>query len=679
MFKLYDEGRGGDFTPPWYGMWSKALSLPLNAAIYLKWLLFLILVLPFNTLSAQNVKEYVYGTLRYRLVENQAVCLGGAYHVEQPDTVVIPKEIVVEGRSYPVTEIGDNAFASSVAGTGACKHVVLPKGLKRIGDVAFTNNRYDVALPDYVSSDTLFLPEGLESVGACSFLRTNVKYVYIPASVTSIGWGAFAGCDSLRRFIVSCDNPVYSSYFTSFSPGFNAYPVLVNEKERTICCVSPYGSEPSFLPIYGYSLGRLSLYNCKRLKEFRYGLVLSPKVYKIGEDAFSGCDSLERIDFSTCWSDSIVFEPYPANVFCQKADSTKSPINALADMFGDLPRLRSLSFNSEKLSSDIMIDGDNIFYVLEKQEGSAQPTASVLFVPRGIEQDTLRFSTIGDEKVSGVKYGAFGWKVNDVYFSSDSVNVELAFNEQPDAYNPYNAKNNSAIRMHVPYHGLSNAPLQNNYYDVQFYGDNDGNPGLYGTIYFEQPFVISEGLRGAVVSGVDDRVLRTDYQYMPGDTVPANTGLLLNRIEENGPSEYRLELPCDVSCVKAVVGENYLRGYAYPSWSWENTHRIESHPNELYYMLSYDKNHRNIGFYWGADNGESFESRCNRAYLALPSSVASQVKAFRLDGEETTGVLPTWKEASERPDVYNLQGIKLNQKKLPTGIYVIDGKKVLIK
>ena len=648
-------------------------------------LLFAFLMFVCSSLSAQNNVEVKVGYYRYLLQETYASCIGGVYDMEHPDTVRIPDEITVNGKSYPVEEISDGAFGSDAAGSLPCKHIVFPKTLKRIGVVALINNGDN---PDYMTSDTLFLPEGLESIGEFSLYRLNVKYIYIPASLTSIGPGCFIGCDSLREFIVSPDNPVFTGIV------HHGYPMLVNVKTETIQSVSPYGKGDEYRTGYpAMKVGTAAFLDCKRLKRFRLNAGIYPKVYRIGRTPFADCDSLEMIDLGAFCGDTLVWEDFGGEVclydYKGNPDQDNYAYKALRVMYGGgyCPRLRHVSLDKKFLPGNVVFI-DDIAYVIEKQEKSNHLVAKVLYVPEPCARDTMRFSTItafndnytGTFEVRGVKRNAFPESVKFVHFElqeCDSLRNEYDIEwDDPAFYNHDDGrKNNRDITFHLPYEATSNAYREKKYWDIHF-GD-----AKYRTIYLHYPYILPEGISGAVISGADGQLLKADYQYVAGDVVPGNTGLLLKKDnEDDSQYYYRVEMYGenveDVD-VKPVSGENYLRGYDYMDIG--SSMFISAKPGELYYKLSYDKTGKHVAFYWGAENGGAFWCTTGRAYLALPAAVASQVSAFSLDGENTTGIHAATGDKIVGKALYGLDGVKRQDGKLPSGIYVVNGQKVFIK
>lgn len=188
----------------------------------------------------------------------------------------------------------------------------------------------------------------------------------------------------------------------------------------------------------------------------------------------------------------------------------------------------------------------------------------------------------------------------------------------------------------------------------------------YATFFTDWTFVMPEGVEGGIVTGAADGRLTVNYRYTAGTTVPANTGLLL----KGAADTYTYDLSTDTPDAPEV---NYLKGSVNGG--------LTEGEGCLFYMLSYDANGKNLGFYWGADDGAAFESGAGKAYLALPQTVASQVRGFVLDGP-TTGISGITTDGPAAPAaVYSLTGVRMGTTTdgLPAGIYIVGGKKVLVK
>ena len=97
----------------------------------------------------------------------------------------------------------------------------------------------------------------------------------------------------------------------------------------------------------------------------------------------------------------------------------------------------------------------------------------------------------------------------------------------------------------------------------------------------------------------------------------------------------------------------------------------------IFYMLSTDKNGENVGFYW-KNGGAPFKTKAHKAYLAIPKSSNINVSSFVFD--DLTGIRAiTGNVSQDAEGVYTLSGIRVNGNQLPKGIYIVNGKKVVIK
>lgn len=91
-----------------------------------------------------------------------------------------------------------------------------------------------------------------------------------------------------------------------------------------------------------------------------------------------------------------------------------------------------------------------------------------------------------------------------------------------------------------------------------------------------------------------------------------------------------------------------------------------------------------IGFYWGADNGAAFEyTKKQQAYLVVEQPTTGNgemASAYFFDGD-ATGIYSVNAEIedTEAEGVYSLSGVRMDGKALPKGIYIVNGKKKVIK
>jgi hypothetical protein len=104
--------------------------------------------------------------------------------------VTIPGEATLNGRTYPVTAIGNAAFENNTALTS----VGIGHSVTSIGEAAFAACS---------SLKSVELPNSVTGIGAYAFYNSGLTSVEIPHSVTSIGAYAFVNCSNLTSVTLS--------------------------------------------------------------------------------------------------------------------------------------------------------------------------------------------------------------------------------------------------------------------------------------------------------------------------------------------------------------------------------------------------------------------------------------------------------------------------------------------
>lgn len=191
----------------------------------------------------------------------------------------------------------------------------------------------------------------------------------------------------------------------------------------------------------------------------------------------------------------------------------------------------------------------------------------------------------------------------------------------------------------------------------------------YATYFTNQAWVVADNMKAGIVTGVENNYLTIDWKYAAGSVVPANTAVLI-QAEAN-------EYVCEISdSEETAPAENLLKG--------STTAATTEGENCLFYKLSYDNGGKNLGFYWAAENGAAFQNEANKAYLALTTTVAKNVRGFGLEGDGTTGIGQV-ENGEALVNVYTIDGIIVRKQVkesqalngLKKGIYIVNGKKVI--
>lgn len=163
--------------------------------------------------------------------------------------------------------------------------------------------------------------------------------------------------------------------------------------------------------------------------------------------------------------------------------------------------------------------------------------------------------------------------------------------------------------------------------------------------------------------GVNENKL--SLNEVKGNQVPANTGVLVQSNETNAMYVY-------IESAPAIEG-NLLRA----SVTEQTTTGADDTKEYKYYMLSYNKDNENLGFYWGENDGAAFTSKAGRAYLAVEkTNEVAAVKGFSLFDMET-GISKVSGSAAGNGVIYDLQGRRVER--AVRGLYIVNGRKVMVK
>lgn len=186
----------------------------------------------------------------------------------------------------------------------------------------------------------------------------------------------------------------------------------------------------------------------------------------------------------------------------------------------------------------------------------------------------------------------------------------------------------------------------------------------YATLYYgDKNLVVPEGVE-AYTYAVKEGKLEESWMYGHDEVIPAATGVVLKA--EAG--KYIFNVTTDEGDVDS---DNMLKG--------SDVDEETTGEGCKFYMLSMnaDKDPQSVGFYYakGCANGEAFVNKAHKAYLAVPESMAA--KAYMLNG--TDAIESVEAESNGMKNVYTLSGIRMTGNNLPKGLYIVGGKKMLVK
>ena len=172
----------------------------------------------------------------------------------------------------------------------------------------------------------------------------------------------------------------------------------------------------------------------------------------------------------------------------------------------------------------------------------------------------------------------------------------------------------------------------------------------YATFFAPVAVTVPAGVT-AYTATVDGEVAKLNEI---GATIPANTGVVLA-----GQGDYNLA----ITTAAAFEGENALRGTVAATNVTENA-----------YVLANDA--EGVGFYAAAMTNGAWLNNSHKAYLPKAQGMNAASYSFRF-GEGTTAIGNVEVENTVKT-IYDLTGRRVEVITAP-GIYIVDGKKVLVK
>lgn len=185
----------------------------------------------------------------------------------------------------------------------------------------------------------------------------------------------------------------------------------------------------------------------------------------------------------------------------------------------------------------------------------------------------------------------------------------------------------------------------------------------FGTFYTDKNYVLPQGLTAFGYTSIDgNNTLTKSVEYVAGDIVPANTAVVVKGAK-GSYNYYNTE-----EVATKIIEKNLLKGVTTDT-------KIEAKSGVKRYILT-RADDGILAFY--RTNSGNINVKANRAYLEVPTAMA--VASFSLEGS-ATGINNVVTIAAKQ-GIYTISGVRLNAtttKGLPAGIYIVDGKKVIVK
>ncbi|MDE6359969.1 MAG: leucine-rich repeat domain-containing protein [Muribaculaceae bacterium] len=244
---------------------------------------------------------------------------------KQLTSVVIPGQVTVDGETYAVKSIVDQAFLDC----NSLLEVTIEEGVESIGSWTFGRslNIVSVSLPTSLTSvatnafrscksiTTLVLPDNLTSIGTFAFAElTSMTSLTLPANLTTVGGNIFHGSSSLTEvnFNTGLTTITGSAFYNcglttltipetitsisdgAFSQSKNLKTVILPETFTNLgdhAFFECNNLESINLPASLKNIGNAAFYNCHALGE----VTIPESIEDIQGYAFYGCSSLQSV------------------------------------------------------------------------------------------------------------------------------------------------------------------------------------------------------------------------------------------------------------------------------------------------------------------------------------------------------------------------------------------------
>lgn len=300
-------------------------------------------------------------------------------------------------------------------------------------------------------------------------------------------------------------------------------------------------------------------------------------------------------------------------------------------------------------------------------------------IPEDVSVPAAQVVTVAELNADYDKYESMYVTVQNAIVTSALSSRNATISQDSEEYNVYDKNNGlsatalstaNAIANVVGFPGKFNTTLQLNVFndiDVEETGYNLAVSAAGYATYFNsaEAFTMPASMSGYVW----DEGNIVDV-YAPAQVVPANEPLVVKAPAGN----YALWFTTSTAATYKSYGMNALEGTDVAT-------AITNDANYYFYGLSLNASSdpASVGFYWMNATGAAFTNGAHKAYLKLAKSTPSgsqAVNGFPFNGT-TTGIEQIEAGADAKNAIYDLSGRRVN--KAAKGIYILNGKKVLVK
>ena len=575
-----------------------------------------------------------------------------SYSSSYSGAVTIPPTIESGGVTYNVTSIGDKAFAWCSGLTS----VTIPSSVTSIGYEAFRRCS---------GLTSVTIPSSVPSIGNYAFQEcSSLTSVTIPSSVTSIGAGAFSGCSGLTSItipssVTSIGNSVFSGCSGLTSVTIPSIVTNIGGWAFQGCS----GLTSVTIPSSVTSIGLGAFEFCSGLTS----VTIPSSVTEIRESAFHGCSSLTSVTIPS----SVTSIEREAFYGCSGLTSVTIPSSVMHieyRAFYECDNLKTVTFHGNSLGAQAFANCSeltDVYYNGYMNDGvlSMGSASSDAFDGSYIEYATLhvpsellsqarssepwnQFGTI--TTIDPVTYPSTITLTDGEAFTGYPVDVDMTSISYARTFN-----NTSWQSWYVPFDVEVTSDLLSRFSFAKYAGtyvDEDSDPSFFITIV---KMKAGDVLKANIPYFVQAKTASSTAQVI---TV---TDATLKSAQETGFDMYSAEHKVSIRGVYAAktATASDCDWYAYGGGKYiKATAGAVLNPFRVYLSIT---------------------PRADNPYGTSETPSYIKVKLLGEGGE--TEILEVATDNEPQAEVYDLSGRRVKKDKLSNGIFIINGKKVLVK